>query len=257
MLGDVDRETQLHGLATVLGFVSNTGVAGLTLGGGFGYLTRRFGWTSDNVRAMDVVTAEGRVVRASESENADLFWGLRGGGGNFGVVTGFDFALHPVGPEIVGGAIAWRLEEADDVFALYTAVMETAPPELTLVAALRLAPPAPWLRQDVHRRPIVALFACHTGPTDKAEADIASLKALGSPVGDTVQRRSHVSRQSLLDATQPKGRRYLSSLTPRLRSFHSAAPSTGCRRITPPWGTGTRPMSSTSRHRGRRPKTTT
>src|SRR5919199_858603 len=112
LLGDVDRETQLHGLAAVLGFVSNTGVAGLTLGGGFGYLTRRFGWTCDNVVSMQVVTADGRVVRASEGENADLFWGLRGGGGNFGVVTSFEYRLHAVGPEIVGGAIAWRGEDA-------------------------------------------------------------------------------------------------------------------------------------------------
>ncbi len=103
-LGDVDRETQVHGLAAVLGFVSLTGIAGLTLGGGFGYLTRRWGWTSDNVVGMDVVTADARLVRASSDENADLFWGLRGGGGNFGVVTGIDYALFPVGPEIVGGS---------------------------------------------------------------------------------------------------------------------------------------------------------
>ena len=105
LLGDVDRETQVHGLAGVLGFVSATGVAGLTLGGGFGYLTRRWGWTADNVAGMDVVTADGKLVRASSDENADLFWGLRGGGGNFGVVTGIDYALHPVGPEVVGGLL--------------------------------------------------------------------------------------------------------------------------------------------------------
>ena len=103
LLGDVDRETQLHGLAATLGFVSNTGVAGLTVGGGFGYLTRRFGWTCDTVRSMDVVTADGRLVRASESENPDLFWGLRGGGGNFGIVTSFEFELNAIGPEILGG----------------------------------------------------------------------------------------------------------------------------------------------------------
>jgi FAD/FMN-containing dehydrogenase len=117
-LGDIDRESQLHGLAAVLGFVSLTGAAGLTLGGGFGYLTRRFGWTSDNVVSMEVVTAEGRLVRASEGENADLFWGLRGGGGNFGVVTGIDYRLHPVGPEIIGGLVAWPVEEAPKVLAM-------------------------------------------------------------------------------------------------------------------------------------------
>src|SRR5688500_8569142 len=111
LLGDVDRETQVHGLAAVLGFVSNTGIAGLTLGGGFGYLTRRSGWTSDNVHAFEVVTAEGRIVRASERENPDLCWALRGGGGNFGVVTGFEYALFAVGPEIIGGPVAWRGED--------------------------------------------------------------------------------------------------------------------------------------------------
>ncbi len=119
LLGDVDRETQLHGLAATLGFVSNTGVAGLTLGGGFGYLTRRFGWTCDTVRSMDVVTADGELVRASEAENADLFWALRGGGGNFGVVTSFEFALNSVGPEILGGAIAWPAEDAPRVLDLF------------------------------------------------------------------------------------------------------------------------------------------
>ena len=108
LLGDVDRETQLHGLAAVLGFVSATGIAGLTLGGGFGYASRRFGWTSDNVRSMDLVTADGRLVHASEEENADLFWGLRGGGGNFGVLTGVEYVLHPLGPEVFAGAVAWR-----------------------------------------------------------------------------------------------------------------------------------------------------
>jgi FAD/FMN-containing dehydrogenase len=208
VLGDVDRETQLHGLSAVLGFVSNTGIAGLTLGGGFGYLTQKHGWTSDNVRAMEVVTADGKLVRASEDVNADLFWGLRGGGGNFGVVTGFEYELYPVGPEIVGGAVAWRGEDAPAVLDLYRSVLETAPPELACVAALRIAPPAPWLPADVHGRPIVALFVCHTGPIDRAESDVAHIKAFGSPVGDILQRRSYVSQQSLIDATQPNGRRY-------------------------------------------------
>jgi FAD/FMN-containing dehydrogenase len=208
LLGDVDRETQLHGLAAVLGFVSNTGCAGLTLGGGFGYLTRRFGWTSDNVTAVDLVTADGRVVRASERENRDLFWGVRGGGGNFGVATGFEYTLHPVGPDIVGGAIAWRGEDAEAVLEMYRAVAAEAPRELTCVAALRLAPPAPWLAKEVHGKPIVALFVCHTGPVDQALAFVERLKTFGRPVGDVVQRRSYVSQQMLLDATQPKGRRY-------------------------------------------------
>jgi FAD/FMN-containing dehydrogenase len=219
LLGDVDRETQVHGLAAVLGFVSNTGIAGLTLGGGFGYLTRRFGWTSDNLLSMDVVTADGCIVRASEQENADLFWGLCGGGGNFGVVTGFEYKLYPVGPEVMAGAIAWRAQYAGEVLEMLRTFMEQAPPELVCVAGLRLAPPAPWLSKDIHGKPIVALFICHTGQLTEGEKLVAPIKAFGSPVGDIVQRRSYVSQQSLLDATQPKGRRYYwkSEYLPRLQ----------------------------------------
>lgn len=208
LLGDVDRETQLHGLAAVLGFVSNTGCAGLTLGGGFGYLTRRFGWTSDNVASIDLVTADGRVRRASEQENPDLFWGLRGGGGNFGVATSFEYTLHPIGPDVIGGAIAWRGEDADKVLEMYRSLTAQAPRELTCVAGLRLAPPAPWLAKEVHGKPIVALFVCCSGPLEDAEKVVAPIKAFGTPVGDVVQKRTYVSQQSLLDATQPKGRRY-------------------------------------------------
>jgi FAD/FMN-containing dehydrogenase len=208
LLGDVDRETQLHGLAANLGFVSNTGIAGLTLGGGFGYLTRRFGWTCDTVLSMDVVTANGTVVRASERENPDLFWGLRGGGGNFGVVTRFEYKLYPVGPEIIGGAIAWRGEDAPRVLEMYRTMTEQAPPEFTCVAVLRPAPPAPWLAREVHGKPIVALFVCDSGPVEEGEKRIAPIKKFGKPVGDILQRRPYVSQQSLLDATQPKGRRY-------------------------------------------------
>ena len=208
LLGDVDRETQLHGLAAVLGFVSNTGCAGLTLGGGFGYLTRRFGWTSDNLASVDLVTADGRMVRASERENPDLFWAVRGGGGNFGVATGFEYVLHPVGPDIVGGAIAWRGEDAPEVLEMYRAMAAEAPRELTCVAALRLAPPAPWIAKEVHGKPIVALFVCHTGPVDEAMKFVGRFKTFGRPVGDVVQKRPYFSQQTLLDATQPKGRRY-------------------------------------------------
>jgi FAD/FMN-containing dehydrogenase len=207
-LGDVDRETQLHGLAAVLGFVSLTGIAGLTLGGGVGYLTRRFGWTSDNVAAMQVVTADAQLVRASDDENADLLWGLRGGGGNFGVVTGIDYRLYPVGPEIVGGVVAWPASEAKAVLDLYREVAAQAPRELTVVALLRPAPPAPWLPVEWHGKPIAAILACHTGPPERAEQAVAAIKSMGSPIGDVLVRRPYVQMQSLLDATQPKGRRY-------------------------------------------------
>jgi len=208
VLGDVDRETQLHGLAAVLGFISLTGVAGLTLGGGIGYLTRRWGWTSDNILGMDVVTAEARLVRASSDENADLFWGLRGGGGNFGVVTGIDYVLHRVGPDMVGGLVAWPASEAPRVLELYRTLAEKAPPELTLVALMRPAPAAPWLPKEWHGTPIVAMLACHTGNPDEAEKAVAPIKSFGKPIGDILMRRTYVQMQSLLDATQPKGRRY-------------------------------------------------
>ena len=208
LLGDVDRETQLHGLAATLGFVSNTGIAGLTVGGGFGYLTRRNGWTSDTVTEMEVVTAEGKIVRANERENADLFWGLRGGGGNFGIVTRFDYRLDPLGPEIMAGAMAWREERAPEVFALQREIMADAPPELAIVSGLRKAPPAPWLSKDVHGQGIVLIAVCHSGSAADGEKLVARFKSLDGAVGDVLQRRTYVSQQSLLDATQPKGRRY-------------------------------------------------
>ena len=208
LLGDVDRETQVHGLAAVLGFVSLTGIAGLTLGGGFGYLTRRWGWTTDNVVGMDVVTADARLVRASNDENADLFWGLRGGGGNFGVLTGIDYALYPVGPQIVGGVVAWPASEAPKVLQLYRTLAEKAPPELTLVVLLRPAPPAPWLPKEMHGKPIVGMLACYTGKPEDGEKAVAAIKSFGKPIGDVLVRRPYAQLQSLLDATQPKGRRY-------------------------------------------------
>jgi hypothetical protein len=208
LLADVDAETQVHGLATALGFVSATGCAGLTLGGGFGYLTRRFGWTSDNLVSVELVTAEGKVVRASERENSDLFWGLRGGGGNFGVATNFEYRLHPVGPQIIGGAIAWPAEDAASVLEMYRTLVMRAPRELTCVAGLRFAPPAPWLAKEIHGKPIVVLFICYSGELAEGAELLALVKAFGKPVGDVVQKRSYVSQQTLLDATQPKGRRY-------------------------------------------------
>jgi FAD/FMN-containing dehydrogenase len=239
LLGDVDRETQLYRLAAVLGFVSLTGIAGLTLGGGFGYLTRRLGWTADNIVGMDIITADAQMVRASSDDNVDLFWGLRGGGGNFGVVTGIDYILYPVGPEIVGGMVAWPATEAPKVLELYRTFSEQAPPELTLVALMRPAPPAPWLPKEMHGKPIVALLACYSGDPGEGEKIVAPLKSFGHPLGDVLIRRPYVQMQSLLDATQPKGRRYywkseyLSQIEPalcekivehaaKIRSPHSA-----------------------------------
>jgi FAD/FMN-containing dehydrogenase len=208
LLGDIDRETQLHGLVTPLGFVSATGAAGLTLGGGLGYLSRRFGWTSDNVTGFEVVTAEGRVVRAAADENQDLFWGLRGGGGNFGVVTAIDYALYDLRTDVVGGVVAWPAEDAPHVLEMFRDMSAVAPRELTLVSMMRMAPPAPWLPTDLHGKPIIAIAACHSGPPDEGERAVAPIKSFRSPVGDILVRRPYVQLQSLLDATQPNGRRY-------------------------------------------------
>ncbi len=208
VLGDVDRETQIHGLAAVLGFVSNTGIAGLTIGGGFGYLTRRFGWTSDTVKSFEVVTADGRVVRTDQDHEPDLFWGLRGGGGNFGVVTNIEYELFPVGPEIMGGAVAWRAADAPAVLEMYRRLVADAPPEFTCVATLRHAPPAPWLPREIHGTPIVALLVCDTGPTDEARERAAAIASFGTPVGNVLQPRPYLQQQALIDATQPNGRRY-------------------------------------------------
>jgi len=208
LLGDVDRETQLHGLAAPLGFVSLTGIAGLTLGGGFGYMSRQYGWTSDSVRSMTLVNAQGEVTRASERENPDLFWGLRGGGGNFGVLTGIEYALYPVGPEIVGGAVAWHADSTPAVMELFREATERAPADLTLVLILRVAPPAPWIDPAAHGKPVAVIVACHTGNAAEGEKLLAPIKAFGKPVGDVMQRRPYVTQQSLLDATQPNGRRY-------------------------------------------------
>lgn len=204
-LGDVDRATQDHGLATTLGFVSATGVAGLTLGGGFGYLTRRFGWTVDDLEEVEVVTADGSVLRASRTDHDDLFWALRGGGGNFGVVTEFVFRLHDVGPQVTGGIIAWPASRADEVLDAYRRTAEAAPRELTLVVLRRNAPPAPWLPESIHGKPIVAVVACHSGTAEQAEQDLAGIRALGDPLADLIQVRDYAALQSFLDATQPKG----------------------------------------------------
>lgn len=207
-LGDVDRATQEHGQATTLGFVSETGVAGLTLGGGFGYLTRQFGWTVDDLLEVELVTASGEVVRASRDQNEDLFWAIRGGGGNFGVVTEFVFRTHEIGPEVTAGLIVWSADDAPSVTDLFRRVTESAPRELTLAMLMRNAPPAPWLSEDHHGKPMIGLVVCHTGDLDQAEADLAEIRSHGEPWADLIQVKEYAAQQSMLDATQPKGMHY-------------------------------------------------
>lgn len=204
-LGDVDRATQDHGLATALGFVSATGVAGLTLGGGFGYLTRRFGWTVDELVEVEIVTADGTVRRCSRTDNAELFWALRGGGGNFGVVTEFVFRLHAVGPDVTAGLIAWPAAQAQGVLDLFRKVTESAPRELTMAILMRNAPAAPWLPESAHGTPIIALVVCHSGSLEQAGKDLAAVRSHGEPLADLIQVKTYVAQQSMLDATQPKG----------------------------------------------------
>lgn len=202
LLGDVDQATQAHGLATVLGFVSETGVAGLTLGGGFGYLARRFGWTVDNLAEVEIVTADGQLRTANRDQHPELFWALRGGGGNFGVVTRFSFRLHQVGPTVTGGLIIWSAERAAEVLAAYRDLTESAPRELTAAAIVRLAPPAPFLPQAWHGKPITGIQVCHSGTN--ADTDLAPVRALGNPIVDLVAPKPYVAMQSMLNALEPK-----------------------------------------------------
>lgn len=207
-LGDIDRATQASGLATTLGFVSGTGTAGLTLGGGFGYLTRRFGWTVDDLESAEIVTADGTTRIASREDEPELFWALRGGGGNFGVVTEFTYRLHEVGPQMTGGIIAWPASEADRVLEAFRQVTGSAPRELTLVVLRRNAPPAPWLPESAHGTPIIAVVACHTGSVESADEVLEPLTGLGGHLANTVQPKEYTAQQSMLDATQPKGMHY-------------------------------------------------
>ena len=199
-LGDVDRATQEHGLVTTLGFVSATGAAGLTLGGGFGYLTRRFGWTVDDLEEVEIVTADGSVQRASRGVNEDLFWALRGGGGNFGVVTEFTYRLHEVGPDITAGLVAWPASEADGVLKVFRTVAESAPRELTCVVLRRNAPPAPWLPESAHGTPIIVVVVCHSGTAEQAEADLAPIRCARPAArrphpGQAVRRAADAARR--------------------------------------------------------------
>ena len=196
-LRDVDRATQAHGLATVLGFVSKTGVAGLTLGGGFGYLTRRFGWTADNLASVQIVTADGSLRTANAEEHHDLFWAVRGGGGNFGVVTRFSLRIHEVGPNVTGGLMLWGAERIEEVLAAYRNLTANAPRTLTAALVVLTAPPAPFIPAEWHGRPAVGLLICHSGAD--AEADLEPIRALGSPIVDLVGPKPYVAIQSLLD----------------------------------------------------------
>jgi UDP-N-acetylenolpyruvoylglucosamine reductase len=208
LLGDVDRETQLHGLATPLGFISEVGVAGLTLGGGLGYLTRRFGWSVDNLLEVEIVIADGSVRRASREEHEDLFWAIRGAGANLGVVTSFRFGLHEVGPTVYGGLIAWPFERAEEILATYRAITREAPRELAVWMNLIRAPAAPFVPAAWHGRRICAMSVCYSGALGNADEVLAPIRAIGDPVVDLLAAQPYTQVQSYLDATEPKGDHY-------------------------------------------------
>lgn len=206
--GDFDSETQVFGLATTGGIVTHTGVAGLTLGGGIGWLMRKHGLAIDNVLSFDVVTADARALRASAEENSDLFWGLRGGGGNFGIVTSFEYRLHEVGPQVLAGVIVHPAERATEILRYYRDFIASCPEELTTIIILRKAPPAPFLPQEVHGVPAVMIAVCYAGRIEEGERVLEPLRRFGQPLADVVRPCPYLAHQSLLDASVPHGLRY-------------------------------------------------
>jgi FAD/FMN-containing dehydrogenase len=208
-LGDLDNETQAYGLAVPVGINSTTGVGGLTLGGGFGWLSRKHGLTIDSLISVDVVTTAGDFVRASADENPDLFWGIRGGGGNFGIVTSFEFQLHPVGPEVMAGLIVHPFSDAGDVLRYYRDFAARAPDELSVWVVMRKAPPLPFLPEDVHGTEVVILAALYAGDMAEGEKALAPLRAFGNPIADVISPHPFTGFQAAFDPL----------LTPGVRNY--------------------------------------
>jgi FAD/FMN-containing dehydrogenase len=206
-LANFDEAVQAHGLATPVGINSTTGIAGLTLGGGFGWLTRKYGMTIDNLISIELITAEGKKLRATETENADLFWAIRGGGGNFGVVTQFEFRLFPVGPEIVAGLIVFPFNQAKQVLTKYRQFVNSAPEELNVWAVLRQAPPLPFLPETVHGKEVVVLPIFYCGAVAEAEKLIAPLRAFGTVLGEHIGAQPYVQWQKAFDPLLTSGAR--------------------------------------------------
>jgi FAD/FMN-containing dehydrogenase len=203
--GELDHETQAFGLATTGGIVSHTGVAGLTLGGGIGWLQRKLGLTVDNLLAADVVTAEGDLVKASDDENPDLFWGLRGGGGNFGVVTEFEFRLHPVGPNVLAGPIFWLMEDSPELLRFYREWIADAPDELMTIVIHRKAPPVAFIPAELHGQLVVGVACCYAGSIDEGEQVMRPLREFGTPALDLCVPKPYVEHQAMFDASYPHG----------------------------------------------------
>ncbi|MFM0737386.1 FAD-binding oxidoreductase [Paraburkholderia xenovorans] len=206
-LADFDHEAQAFGLATPLGINSTTGVAGLTLGGGFGWLSRKYGMTVDNLIAADVVTADGELLHASAGSHEDLFWAIRGGGGNFGVVTRFEFALHPVGPLIYGGLVVLPFAQAKDALIKYRAAAPDMPEDLSVWVVSRLAPPLPFLPPEVHGTPVIVFAICYSGPVDNGPAVSAPVRNFGTPVGEHLGPMPYAMWQQAFDPLLTPGAR--------------------------------------------------
>jgi FAD/FMN-containing dehydrogenase len=205
LLGELDRETQAFGLAVPAGIVTHTGLAGLTLGGGIGFLMREYGLTIDNLLSVDLITAEGEFVKASERENADLFWGVRGGGGNFGIVTEFEFRLNPVGPHVVAGPVFWPIEDTPNVLRFYRDWIADCPDQLMTLIVQRKAPPLPVVPPDVVGRRVVAAVCCYAGSVEEGVKVVRPLKEYGSPVLDLCVPKPFVVHQAMFDASFEPG----------------------------------------------------
>ncbi len=207
-LRDLDHETQAFGLAAPVGVVSATGVAGLTLHGGAGWLLRKHGLSIDNLLSVDIVTADGRMRKASQSENADLFWAIRGGGGNFGVVTSFEYRLHPVGPKVWMAVPMYPLERAEEVMGSLRDYMANAPEELMVLGVFWSAPDVPEVPAKWRSAPVVILLGCYTGPFEEGEHVIAPLRTIGEPIADLSAPMPWIQAQRFLDADYPNGAFY-------------------------------------------------
>lgn len=205
---EFDRATQRHGLATTGGIISHTGIGGLTLGGGLGHLMRKHGLTVDNLRAVDLVTADGGTVRADAGSEPELLWGLRGGGGNFGIATRLEYDLHPVGPMVLGGPIFWPLDQAPEVLRTVRELAPDAPDELGIAFVIRLAPPLPFLAPEQYGRPVLGLVLVWAGEPAAGRRAIAPLAATSAPLADLVRPVPYLALQSMLDASAPHGTHY-------------------------------------------------
>jgi hypothetical protein len=203
--GELDRETQAFGLATTGGIVTHTGIAGLTLGGGIGWLHRKHGLTIDRLLSVDLITADGEFVKASPEENADLFWGLRGGGGNFGIATEFEYSLEPVGPTVLAGPIMWRVEDWPKVLRFYRDWVAEAPDELMTIVVQRKLLPLPFLPEELHGELVLSIGCCYAGSVEEGEEVVRPLRDAGSPILDLCVPKPYLANQAMFDASFPHG----------------------------------------------------